>query len=99
MEEGGWKNNLYALASSKGQMFRSQPMTTHTQYSFSIGGDTPIVARIFSALMIRSGAALSFMIMANISLNVQALPETNTVDFESCVLSMPGSPATARADY
>ena len=79
-------------------MVRALPMTTRSQCSFPIGGDKPIALSTLSALMTRSATALSFMIMANISLTVQALPETNTVDFESCVLSMPGSPATARAD-
>ena len=93
-----WKNNPQALVIIKFQMVRALPMTTRSQCSFPIGGDKPIALSTLSALMTRSATALSFMIMANISLTVQALPETNTVDFESCVLSMPGSPATARAD-
>lgn len=69
-------------------------MVTDAQSPFAVSGKR----LINNSLISRSAIAVSLFIVTNTSITVQAQPATNTVDFESCLLSMPGSPATARAD-
>ena len=69
-------------------------MISCTQNPFAMNGNRLIV----NLLMSRSAIALFLFISTNTSMTVQAQPEANTVDFKNCVLRMPGSPATARAD-
>ena len=69
-------------------------MKPRAQNPFVISGNRLII----NFLMNRSAIALSLFITANLSTTVQAQPEANSIDFKNCVLSTPGSPATARAD-
>ena len=69
-------------------------MKPRAQNPFVISGNRLII----NFLMNRSAIALSLFITANLSMTVQAQPEANSIDFKNCVLSTPGSPATARAD-
>lgn len=51
-----------------------------------------------STLLTRSLSALATIGLLMTSAQAIAQPDANTIDFENCVLTMPGSPATARAD-
>ena len=73
-------------------------MSTTNSNCLSISG---LRLSSFSELCIvlnRTVSALAAVGLINMSSQVQAQSEANTVNFEDCVLSMPGSPATARAN-
>ena len=73
-------------------------MPTPKQDSFTISGFRPYAEGGTRALLTQSLFALATIGLLITSAQAMAQPEANTIDFENCVLSMPGSPATARAD-
>ena len=73
-------------------------MPTHKPNFLTINGHRSFLLGSSLTLLTRPVTALAAVGLVILSWQAQAQPDNNTIEFENCVLSMPGSPATARAD-
>ena len=94
-----WKKSFSASYGwTNARRFRPYPCQPPSQNFLLAVVSEPSAKGSSRALLTQSLFALATIGLLITSAQAMAQPEANTIDFENCVLSMPGSPATARAD-